>query len=56
MGDGLHASRTYCNSASTKKKKARAVVDEIKAAGGDGIAVGGDVLQMTFLSEFLTLP
>ena len=32
-----------CSPFSLEEKKAQAVVDEIKLAGGDAIAVGGDV-------------
>lgn len=35
------------------EKKAQAVVDEIKAAGGDALAVGGDVSADEFPQKVL---
>jgi 3-oxoacyl-[acyl-carrier protein] reductase len=38
---------------SLDEKKAQAVVDEIKAAGGDAIAVGGNVAADDFPAKIL---
>jgi hypothetical protein len=40
---------------SLDEKKAQAVVDEIKAAGGDAIAVGGDVTADDFPAKILNV-
>jgi 3-oxoacyl-[acyl-carrier protein] reductase len=42
--------QTYC---SLDEKKAQAVVDEVTAAGGDAIAVGGDVAADDFPAKVL---
>ena len=39
---------------SLDEKKAQAVVDEIKAAGGDALAVGGDVAADDFPEKVLS--
>ena len=43
-----------CRPCSLEEKKAQAVVDEIKAAGGDALAVGGDVSADDFPEKVIS--